>query len=330
MTDAIVATLIEKNYNKSRLNDAQNATKYQLALDQENASLVQQGQVSQGVCSHATAANSLFASERKATINTKILSNILKDQDLLNASGVTKNGALRDKEARQADIMQYYCDPSAYASSQDYKKECKAKNPALFDKDIDATYFLSTVQTLKLNWNDSKTSDDERAAMAFAQYLYNNQGNDRIDLTPDDQGNPKNINEFMEARSLQAIRNVARNSYLKQIGLKSSGAGGNTEFLKAAFNNLGVPAADIKDIVTDNPSYYAQMGVLTKTLLQNPQFYVNTGVGSTNLIQLSQTLAAVHSMQKRDIFEAFRRREMLMSLLAELKIRNKQTTIASQ
>ena len=78
---------------------------------------------------------------------------------------------------------------------------------------------------------------------------------------------------------------------------------------------------------TGEPSYYAQMEILTKKLYQNPNFYANLMDKPTNVKRTLTAMKGVELMQNRDIFESLQRQEMLMSLLLELDVRAEQSEV---
>ena len=81
---------------------------------------------------------------------------------------------------------------------------------------------------------------------------------------------------------------------------------------------------DIATFVGDNPSYFAQMHMLTKQIYQHPNFYTNLITKEANITRFEVTMEAMQLMSKRDRYEAALRKEMLLSLLVEMKLRDLQ------
>ncbi len=106
-----------------------------------------------------------------------------------------------------------------------------------------------------------------------------------------------------EIRSLQAIRNVAKNSFANLVG-------GNARM-------TGIGGADA-------PSYESMMENLTKKTYQDPAFYINLYDNPENVQRQKAAIKAVQLMQGWDIVKALHRREMLLSMLLELKLRKEQ------
>lgn len=132
-------------------------------------------------------------------------------------------------------------------------------------------------------------------------------------------------------RSVIAKRSVAANSFNAITAMKSEGSGAVNDFMVAAVKELGFEGDGNGDPVTNidrylgvNPSYYAQMEVLTKKLYQNPNFYVNLVDKPANVARQQAAMQAFGLMQDRDIYNSMLRQEMLLSVLLELELQVNQ------
>jgi hypothetical protein len=92
---------------------------------------------------------------------------------------------------------------------------------------------------------------------------------------------------------------------------------------------LGVPDADVDAFMGQNPSYYAQMEVLTHKIFENEGFFTNLYTTPANVARIGVALQALKLMQDRDRFESSLRREMLLSQILELQIRERQGRVLS-
>ena len=72
-----------------------------------------------------------------------------------------------------------------------------------------------------------------------------------------------------------------------------------------------------------NPSYYAQMDVLTKKIYQNPNFYTSLYDKPTNVRRIGVSMDAISLMQMRDQYESALRKEMLLSLMLEQELKKR-------
>ena len=80
------------------------------------------------------------------------------------------------------------------------------------------------------------------------------------------------MNDFIDVRSVRGVRSVARNSYTEIVGMKSIDTT-TVEFMKSILQSLGgdqLEEDDLERFMTENPSYFAQMDILTSKLYQKP------------------------------------------------------------
>jgi hypothetical protein len=78
------------------------------------------------------------------------------------------------------------------------------------------------------------------------------------------------------------------------------------------------------------PSYYSQMEVLTKKMLQSPSFYTSLQESRTNVQRRSAALQALGLMLDRDLIESYHRNEILMSLLLETRLMKTQREVMNR
>ena len=219
-----------------------------------------------------------------------------------------------------------------------------------FNKDID--YHRTIVQPWTLNVNFTEGTDptaDEEDVLAMAVNLYSREVFKRPqskDLMPppEESGSLTTLQEaYMDARAVLAKRSVAENSYNALVGMKSSGTAGSRDFLQAILAELGiedttenVQRADsdspsevtkLDALLGQNPSYYAQMEVLTKKIYQNPDFYTNLYDTPANVSRKGVAIQAIGLMQKFDLLKSFLRNEANQSVLLELAIIDLQKEI---
>jgi hypothetical protein len=152
---------------------------------------------------------------------------------------------------------------------------------------------------------------------------------------------------YLDMRAVVAKRSVAENSLFSIASMKSqtprvpdkyiSGPGttdtkyGSVRpFIEHIMEELGVPATDIFQLVDDNPSYFAQMEILTKKLYQNPDFYTNLYDTPANVERKAVALQAVKLMQKFDMLKSHLRGEANVSILLEMAVEQLQREVEDQ
>jgi hypothetical protein len=79
---------------------------------------------------------------------------------------------------------------------------------------------------------------------------------------------------------------------------------------------------EIRAYIGDNPSYYAQMKVLSKILYQRPQFYVDLYDKPANVQRMAVAIQAATLMRKRDLYRSYLRSEMTLAVMLETALQN--------
>ncbi|MGH1398081.1 MAG: hypothetical protein ACRBCT_02595 [Alphaproteobacteria bacterium] len=315
-----------------------------------------------GMCEFGSSIKSLAASERIGEMNSTIMAQRSMDRMLGNAN---TSGAGEDTKSRLKQFREVYCDISdnnnGLALMCDHDNapggNSGGADPLRFNKDIDITRTLDAPWSLDVNFTDggSASTPDEQDVLALAANLYGSEVLYRpgIELKPlDDLANTPNIDEskivtpaqtaYLDARAVMAKRSVAENSFNAIVGEKSSGTVGSRQFLEALLKELGMEdtgsnvktsngnKSELDALLGDNPSYYAQMEVLTKKLYQNPDFYTNLYDKPANVERKGVALQAIGLMQKFDLFKSYLRNEATMSILLELAVADIQEEIETE
>lgn len=230
-----------------------------------------------------------------------------------------------------------------------------------FNKDIDYARTVDNPWTINADFTDTDLTDQEEEIMALAANLYAHDVFERIDSaalsnpTDDRIGAPiTDIQKtYMDMRSLIAKRSVAESSYNAIVGMKTAGTAGSRDYLVSILKNLGIgdPAdpADVDEInfllghqsfdpsggsppadPLVNPSYHAQMEVLTKKIYQNPDFYTDLYDKPANVMRKGAAIQAIGLMQKFDMFKSYLRSEASLSILLELAVMKLQSDIENE
>jgi hypothetical protein len=146
---------------------------------------------------------------------------------------------------------------------------------------------------------------------------------------------------YMDMRSIIAKRSVAENSFNAIVGMKSAGTAGSRDYLVALLRDLGIvdptdpnnvalADSEIGRLIGQDPSYYAQMEVLTKKIYQNPNFYTNLYDKPANVLRKGVALQAIGLMQKFDMFKSYLRSEASLSVLLELAVMDLQDQVENR
>ena len=291
-------------------------------------------QPSEGMCTIGTSVRSLAHAERNADQAALVLSQRSIERQLMNKYSSGSRGQKTDKKSREEQFKAYYCDKTD--NNNGLAAVCASSVPITrVNKDIDFNKTLWSPLSLNINLADATSTPDEQDIMALQSNLYANSIFEQpisYDTLKYSSGNER---VYMDMRALVAKRSVAENSFEALAAMKSQGttSSANTaQYLQAAIQQLNpsITAAQAKNIIGTNPSYYAQMEILTKKLIQNPQFFTDLYETPANVERKSAALQAISMMQARDDFKSDLRTEATLSVLLELEVENAQRKVQEQ
>lgn len=284
-----------------------------------------------GMCEFGTRAESLAASDRKGELAALVLSHRSVDRMLGSANVLAAGGIHADIRGRVEQFRDNFCDPADNNDALDLICGSGLDLERL-DNDIDygrAVAFPLTIDNVNLA--DSSITDEEQAVFAMANNLYNFDTFFRPDprqLANDPGQRIKGQQQgYLEMRSVAAKLGVAESSFNALMAMKTAGTDGSFEFLAAYLEELGVPLLEIRDYIGENPSYYAQMEILTKKAYQSPNFYTNLYDTPANVERKGAAIQAIGLIQKFDLFRSYLRTEASLSILLELAVNELQREI---
>jgi hypothetical protein len=322
--------------------DAKHQIETQEVLQTIRARAHKDYQPSTGMCEFGSVSKSLAASERKSEYNALVLSQRAQDRNLgtVGTSGAT--GKTDDLKSRVAQFAEKFCDQAD--NNNGLKLMCPSPPSGdakkRINKDIDYTRTVDSKWTLDIDLTDTGApTEEEEEVFALATNLYGHEvaraGLEALDTQMEGETTDAQRN-YLTLRSLLAKRSVAENSYNAIVAMKSNGLPGSKDYLTAVMEELGVSKTatsgggsqtDMDAILGENPSYYAQMEVLTKKLYQNPEFYTNLYDKPANVGRKEVALQAIGLMQKFDMFKSHLRSEASLAVLLELEVSKLQGTV---
>lgn len=274
------------------------------------------------MCEFGTNVRSLASSDLRRHANAQIFNKVLMDREMLKRGSPSYFSVERDFDARVRQFVTTYCDNTE--NNRQVEPICSSGNRNRISRDIDFTRLWELPFSLNINLTDTNITDDEVDMIAFSRYLFSTRTLDYHAPEIYNQAAAKNV--LTDIRSLHALRSVPRNSFSHLVALKSQGTNEATPFLQKVLEQLEVPDDEVEAFIDENPSYFAQMEILTQKLYQRPEFYTNLYDKPANIKRTGASLRAIKLMQDRDRYESALRREMLVSLLLETKLRGAQVT----
>ena len=295
--------------------DAQNHNAAKLALQQGQARAANVFAPSEQLCRFATLSGGMAASDEKARVNKLNLSRALLQREM---STVNMIGAEGDPaQGRMETFARTFCD--AHDNSRALRNLCeKSKDDRRFNRDVDYTRTVEAPSTINLDYTSSNPpSVDQQDIFALAENLFPIKSVNRI------YNDPAFSYEGDNFRSLQAIRSVAKNSFVSLLAEKGSGSGGGGTYISSLLQSLGFSKSQADLLVGPNPSYFAQMEAITKRVFQDPNFYMNLIESPENVERQRAAMRAIKLQQQNDFAASVKRREMLLATLLELKLRER-------
>ena len=291
-----------------------------------------------GMCEFGTRMISLAASERKGEMNSLLLSERSLDRYLGNKSTGAASGQKDDITIRLNAFQTNFCDPfdndnglSLICPDNIPTASPDAAKKSRFNKDIDYQRTLGNPWTVGFDLTaggDASEEDEEIIALSNNLYGFNsfNGGNHKsMKNTARDISDIQKA--YLDMRAVVAKTKVAENSFNAVVALKGEGTDGSKEFIEAYMTELGIPAAEIDEFLGENPSYYAQMEVLTKKAYQSPIFYTNLYDKPANVERKDVAMQAIGLIQKFDLLKSYLRTEASLSILLELSVEQLQREV---
>ena len=331
MTEQLVTTMMQQMFILATFLDAQQQLEVQRLLQDLTAQAHKDFHPSFQMCQIGTGVASIAHAEQYGRENTKVLEQALAARETLQAGQASAGGPSIDVTSRIEMFQNIYCDLNE--NNRAVFLMCGGSSGPVprRTKDIDYARVVDNPYTLNVNYLDAAPTLDEQDVISLGRNIY---AGNVVEFFPEQIINETaGMNAWVDARSLHAIRSVARHSFTKIVGMKAEGDQANfyesAPFIKNVIRQLGVPPGQINDFLGENPSYFAQMEIITRKIYQSPEFFTNLYDKPANVRRIGVSLQAIEIMQDRDRFESALRREMLLSLILELKLRQYQEDVNS-
>ncbi len=317
--------------------DAQAHSTAMLELQKLTAATMPKYTPSRAVCQFGTLAKSLPASDLRAKTNQLALSEIALSRHLGTYNNMASAGRGQDMSNRILNYISTFC--NTIESGEALIKFCATPAPSSerFNHDIDYTRTLAVPETINMDMTNATVTKPENDIISLGHNLYGHmQITQRLDDDLLDTQEGQAILPLI--RSINAKRSLAENSYNAIAGMKAAGSGASRTYIRSVLTNLGMSAGDMDrymasagatpgPAVTNNPSYSAQMDILTKRVYQDPGFYVNLMDTPTNVSRQTASMEGLELMQGRDIFSSMSRSEMLLAVLVEMEAIKLQSNV---
>ena len=347
MSRQLSANVMQQAFAIGTFIDARQQIRTQRDINRLTAQAHKRYSPSPQMCVFGSNVKGLADAESSGDVNAMILNEIMMRRESLFQSvdnleetdedskveTASSQGMLSDYALRFEKFRKTYCNPDDHGG--EIEDLCNSEENETLqkraNKDISFTHTVDLPQTLDIDFTDDTMTDDEDDVLALGRNLFASRLFNPVQLSLLEQ--EQAMNDFIDMRSVQAVRSVARNSYTEIVGMKSASDTTTVEFMKSILQSLGgdqLEEDDLERFMTENPSYFAQMDILTSKLYQNPQFYINLYDKPENVKRASVALKAFELMQNRDRYESATRREMMIALLLEMRLREAQEELNNE
>lgn len=336
MSSQMTAIAVEQVQMIGRFFDAKHQLDTQRVFQQLMAEAHKDYQPSEGLCDIGTNVRSLASSDKKSSLAQVAYANYTMNRQLRNADSPSGAGDNADINSRIENFKIKYCNKADNANGLNWLCAKGGNNKSRMNKDIDFIRTIETQLTLDIDLTDKALREDQpdkEDVFALSANLFAHDPLPPLSgqLLATNQGKPKALAyNYMDLRSIATKRSVAQNSLAALIAERASGDEEVAPFLKKLITELDIPDQDVDDILGKNPSYFAQMEVLTKDIYQNPVFYTELYDKPANVMRKSAAIRAIALMQERDLYKSQLRSEMVLAVMLETMLRDKQEEVTSR
>lgn len=320
MTKQLSTVTLSSTMAVGTLFDGQNHIQSQTKLSELKAIAHKDYRPSEQICRITSLGKTLASNEFQSDRTLLMVNQLQLARDV---GAVNTGGDVKFSRAKQFEDI--YCDFNQNGVNG-LVSHCKNRdnstvNPYRLDRDIDYTRIIDNNNTLNINFEDGAISDDETDILALSRLLYMHHTVHQPDITQLQSAYAPYA--IADQRALLAKIAVARNSFNHIVAMKSAGSPNANPYLKEALFHLLPNRTEpnyASKFIGNNPSYDAQMNVLTKKIYQDPAFYRGLIESPANVKRQKASMSAIKLMQDRDFLEAMLRREMMLSVLLEVKV----------
>jgi hypothetical protein len=337
MTSQLSTAAVDQVQMIGRFFDAKQQMETQRLFQQLMAEAHKDYQPSEGMCEFGTNVRSLATSSRKSdlghiTLANRVMGRQLRNGDVLSTVDVNSDlysriNMFANNHCNKRDNANGLTELCSIGSGGDVKR---------INKDVDFTRTFESRLTMDVDFTKEETAKktpDEEDIFALEANLFGHiilpQMGKLLLATPD--GTPREqAMHYMDFRSVAAKRSVAQNSFSAMAADRAKGDKEVAKYLKKIVTELGVKPDEVDHILGEQPSYFAQMEVLTKDIYQNPTFYTELYDKPANVLRKGATIRAINLMQERDILKSQLRSEAVLAVLLETMLHDEQQRVSAR
>ena len=331
MTEQLSAMTMQSSFSIGSFLDAKQQLEAQRKHQELKARAIKDYHPSEEMCRVGSYMRTIATAEQKSENDARMMGERLINIYMAEKNSTTMINNVSYTQARLDQFRKVYCDPQDNNNAlqfmcdhdQDSGGLSGGQDPMRLNKDIDVARTLEAPKTLEIDFSNDNLETDEEDILALASNLYWPKA---LRWNPDNADISKRNNAMRKARRLIALNTVAHNSFTNYAALKAkspepaTGQEPGWSFMKTFIKEFGLTEAEIDEWMGEHPSYWAQMEVLTKKMLQHPNFYTNLYDKPVNVDRMSVALEAISLMQLRDQYDSSLRAELIKSAMIETEL----------
>lgn len=339
MTSALTTSVINQVFMIGGILDAKHQLESQRIFQTLTAEAHKDYHVSEGLCEMGTMARSLAPSQRRAELGQVAFSQRMNERQLMSGDILSSEGKQSDFWSRLSQFVKVYCNPNDNAKGLNFLCTGGGTDKTRFNRDIDYTASVDSPLTLDIDFTSatgSAKTNDEENIFALSANLYAHETLPVVphgELTVKDGVPGEGALKVLDVRALAAKRSVAQNSFAAIVSQRSKGSPEAAPFLLSALKQMSNEALTDEEIIKmlgPNPSYHAQMEMLTKKIYQHPAFFSDLYDKPANVVRKEAAMQAIGLMQKRDMYRSLLRSETLFSVILEDALVDAQAAVENE
>lgn len=288
-------------------------------------------QPSEAVCTFATMARGLSASERLSDLAHVGLADFMSQRQTLSAGATSIDSEDSDKRTRIQIYRTTHCEPADNGNG--LASFCpNPGDPARRNIDVDFVRNIESRLTLDINLDENApATPDTVDVIAFLSYVFSNVIAPRIPpgLFGSEQGIRLSVAEvYLKLRAIFAKRSVAQNSLAALIALRAPGDDEWAPYAKANLRNLGMSDEQIQTRLGDNPSVLASLH-LTSNIVDDPSTATKFMDTKANVARMALGVNVGILRVDRYYLESLLRGEVILAVLLETMLQKEQEKITA-
>lgn len=333
MTEQISTLAIYQTLIIGSFFDAKHQLETQRLLQSMQADAHKSYQPSEGMCQFGTSTRSLAAADGNTDFTQIALSARSVQRRLLSGDTIGVGSKRDDLRSRLQNLKNKYCNKQDFGGQ--FNEFCLNNDKRRINNDINITQMLGYRNTLKIDFSKEEVTPDEEDIFALSANLYGHELAPRIaeQKMANKDGSIVDGGAFayLKLRARATKRSVAQAAFAAQAAMKAQGEKEVLVYMKAILEEMGIGEEEIKVLLAEErPSYYAQMEILTKKLYQSPDFYADLYDKPANVDRKRVAMQAISLMQKRDMYRSQLRKEAIMAVWLETRLREMESLVVNE